>query len=117
MATQSQISQVDPIESLAQVEELSAADHGARLTGGKLLARNTVWNFASNFIPLLAAVIAVPRLTSALGTESFGLLMLAWATAGYFTFFDLGLGRAITKLVAERLGQGRDSEICAMFWT
>jgi O-antigen/teichoic acid export membrane protein len=37
--------------------------------------------------------------------------------AGYFSFFDLGLGRALTKLAAEHLGRGSVSEVPALVWT
>ncbi|MBK5225506.1 MAG: flippase [Thermoleophilia bacterium] len=50
-------------------------------------------------------------LTRNLGTDRFGVLTLIWALIGYFNLFDLGIGRALTKLVADRLGSGRDSEI------
>jgi O-antigen/teichoic acid export membrane protein len=36
---------------------------------------------------------------------------------GYFSLFDLGLGRALTKLVAERLGSDQVSEIPPLIWT
>ena len=36
---------------------------------------------------------------------------------GSFSLFDFGLGRAATKLIAEKLGAGRESEIPAVFWT
>jgi len=36
---------------------------------------------------------------------------------GYFSLFDLGLGRALTKLVAEKLGKGLDNETPPLIWT
>jgi len=36
---------------------------------------------------------------------------------GYFGLFDMGMGRALTKLVAEKLGTGQKEEIPAMVWT
>jgi O-antigen/teichoic acid export membrane protein len=44
-------------------------------------------------------------------------LALAWVMIGYAGLFDLGLGRALTKLTAERLGAGGDHEIPRLFWT
>ena len=52
------------------------------------------------------AYFAIPVLTRGLGTERFGVLTLAWAVLGYASFFDLGLGRALTQAVAERVGRG-----------
>ena len=52
-----------------------------------------------------------------LGTERFGLLSLAWVVLGYFTIFDLGLGRATTKYVAEALGKGEGDQVPQIIWT
>jgi len=82
-----------------------------------LLATNSLWNLMGNVLPLLGAVVAIPKLQRALGTDDFGILLLAWATAGYFSLFDFGLGRAITKLVAEKLASGRRQDIPDIFWT
>lgn len=79
--------------------------------------RNTLLNLSGQGIPLLVAFFAIPRLISGLGTERFGVLTLAWMVIGYFSLFDLGLGRALTRLVAEKLGAGRYSEIPALIWT
>jgi O-antigen/teichoic acid export membrane protein len=87
------------------------------LTGGRRLARNVLWNLLGNGMPLLVAIVAIPVLIEELGTERFGVLTLAWMVVGYFSLFDLGLGRALTKLVAERLGKGRNTEIAALIWT
>jgi len=52
-----------------------------------------------------------------LGTERLGVISLAWVVVGYFGMFDLGLSRALTKLVAEKLGQKRAPEIIPIIWT
>ncbi len=44
-------------------------------------------------------------------------MTLAWALVGYFGLFDLGLGRALTKIVAERIGRGRTDGISTVVWT
>jgi len=81
------------------------------MTGGRLLARNALINLFGQLTPLLAAYFAIPRLVRGMGTESFGVLALTWSFIGYFSLFDLGLGRALTKLVSEKLGAGLDKEI------
>jgi len=82
-----------------------------KLTAGGLLARNTAWNLGGRVAPLLVALFALPPLIAGLGAERFGFLTLAWLVVGYFNLFDLGLGRALTQAIAERLGQGREEEI------
>jgi O-antigen/teichoic acid export membrane protein len=83
-----------------------------------LLARNVLWNLLGQVAPLGAAIIAIPVLIRALGTDRFGILTIAWVVIGYFSLFDLGLGRALTQLVARELGtpRGRDAAY-AVVWT
>ncbi|MCW8917610.1 MAG: MATE family efflux transporter [Gammaproteobacteria bacterium] len=64
------------------------------------LSHNTLWNLLGNGLPLLVGLMAIPSLLHGLGVERFGLLTLVWATLGYFSFLDLGLGRATTRFVA-----------------
>ena len=72
------------------------------------VAHGALLNLAGHGAPLAAALFAVPALIEALGTERFGFLALAWALVGYVSLFDLGLGRALTRVVAERLGTPRE---------
>src|SRR5215472_7625436 len=81
-------------------------DPAVRLTSGHLLARNSVWNLAGQILPLLVAVVSIPVLVRGLGTDRFGILLIAWAVIGYFGIFDFGISRALTQLVARRLGGG-----------
>jgi O-antigen/teichoic acid export membrane protein len=83
----------------------------------RLLARNTLLNFIGQAAPLLVGVVTIPFIVRGLGTERFGLLSLAWVILGYFTIFDLGLGRATTKYVAEALGKGDEEQIPRLVWT
>ena len=87
------------------------------LTHGSLLTRNTFLNLIGQGTPLLAAIFAIPMLIRSLGTDRFGVLTLVWMVIGYFSLFDLGLGRALTKLVAEKLGAGQEDEIPILVWT
>src|SRR3979490_2025347 len=96
-------------------EELIAPN--APLVGGRSLAGNTLWNLLGNCFPVVVAVVCLPILKRALGTERLGIIRLAWGVIGYFGLFDLGLSRALTKLVAERVGQRRESEIPSLIWT
>lgn len=87
------------------------------LTNGRLLARNTLFNLIGQGAPMVIALFAIPLLIKGLGTDRFGVLTLAWVVVGYFSLFDFGLGRALTKVVAEKLGTGRQREIPAVVWT
>jgi O-antigen/teichoic acid export membrane protein len=87
------------------------------LTSGRLLARNTVWNLLGNGAPMIVAVVCIPILIRGLGKDRFGVLTLAWALIGYASLFELGLGRALTQLVAKKLGAEEEKEIPALAWT
>jgi O-antigen/teichoic acid export membrane protein len=75
---------------------------------------NAGWNLTGNVLPLLAAAAAMPYLAQRLGIDRFGLLTLGWVLIGYFGLFDLGLGRALTKLVAERAGSPSAADLPAL---
>lgn len=60
---------------------------------------------------ILAGLVAVPWLVDALGLVGFGLFSLALAAVGYLGLFDLGFGRALTRLVADRRGRSSEVEI------
>jgi O-antigen/teichoic acid export membrane protein len=84
---------------------------------GSLIARNTLLNLIGQALPLLVGVVTIPLVVHGLGTDRFGLLSLAWVILGYFTIFDLGLGRATTKYVAEALGKGESDQVPEIIWT
>ncbi len=84
---------------------------------GSLLARNTLLNLIGQGVPLVVAVVTMPFIIRGLGTERFGVLALAWVVIGYFGIFDLGLGRAATKFVAEAIGKGEQERIPVITWT
>lgn len=79
------------------------------------LAKSLWWNLAGYLLPLVAAVFCARPLINGLGDERFGVLALAWVVVGYFSVFDLGLGRALTQLVSHRMAGGE--EITSITWT
>lgn len=88
-----------------------------QLTDGRVLARNTLFNAAGQLTPLLVALFAVPLLVKSLGTERFGVLALVWMMVGYFSLFDLGIGRATTKLVTENIARREAAALSQLVWT
>jgi len=97
-------------------------DRGGRGKGGTVapsgaaLVRNTLLNLIGQVAPLLVAVVTVPFVVRGLGEARFGLLALSWAVLGYFGVFDLGMGRAATKYVAEALGRGEEDAVPSLVW-
>jgi len=85
-------------------------------TRSGLIARNSVLNFAGQVIPLVVGIVSIPPVIKGLGVDSFGILSLSWMLLGYFTVFDLGLGRATTKFIAEELRNGLTERLRTLFW-
>lgn len=69
------------------------------------------WNLGGLSLPLLVAAVTVPQLIERLGSERFGLLALAWGLIGYAGALDLGIGRALTQMVARLRGEGDVSAV------
>ena len=86
-------------------------------TRGRLLARNTILNLVGFAAPLPIGLLSIPFIIRGLGVDRFGVLTLIWTVVGYMSLFDLGLGRALTQFVADRLGTGRTEGLSSPVWT
>src|SRR5450759_4049184 len=85
--------------------------------GGKVIAKNTAINLVGQVLPLFVGIATIPMLIKGLGTDRFGILTLAWMVIGYFSLFDLGLGRALTQIISQRLGKEEAIELPGLVWT
>ncbi len=83
----------------------------------KELAINSLINLSGSVIPLAVGLVTIPRIVEGLGIERFGLLTLAWAIIGYFSLFDMGISRAMTQLIAEKIGNAQESDVSKIAWT
>jgi O-antigen/teichoic acid export membrane protein len=66
---------------------------------------------------LVVALGSVPWLAQQLGEARFGILTIYWILIGYFSLFDLGLGRAMSRLVATSTQAGIDADLGAAVGT
>ena len=87
------------------------------MISGHKLASGAIWTFFGQLLPLLVALFAIPLLIAGYGTERFGILALIWVAIGYFGLFDLGMGRALTQLVARMSGDSDRSTVGTTIWT
>ena len=78
------------------------------LTGARTVALGAVWNLAGRLGPLIVAIVATPFLIGALGVARFGIFTLALSLVGMFGIFDFGFGRALTRIIAERIATGEE---------
>ncbi|MEN8761228.1 MAG: oligosaccharide flippase family protein, partial [Thiogranum sp.] len=70
------------------------------------MLRNTLYNLLGLGLPLFVAIVTIPVLIVSLGLDRFGILTLIWAVVSYFGLLDLGMGRALTRHLAESWAQG-----------
>jgi len=87
------------------------------LPGGRRIARNTFWNIAGLCAPIAVAILCIPPVIRGMGNDKFGTLTIIWMLVGYLTILDMGIGRALTKVAAERIGLRREEDLPALFWT
>ncbi|MCI4410088.1 MAG: flippase [Thiotrichales bacterium] len=73
-------------------------------------------NFSSNVLPMFVGVFVIPLLIQGMGLERFGMLSIAWMLVGYFGLLDMGLGRALTQKVAERIGALNTNNLKPLIW-
>lgn len=73
--------------------------------------KNTALNIASQIIVMIIMFVAMPWIVRGLGDTSFAILSLVWSVVSYFTLWDWGIGRAVTKFVAERRAIGAERDI------
>jgi len=84
---------------------------------GRTLARNTMLNLLGQVVPMVSAVFAAPYVIHHLGPDRYGLYSLALIVVGYFALFNLGIGPATTKYVAELLGKREAEKLPQLVWT
>ena len=80
------------------------------------LTRNAGFNLAGTVLPAATALLALPSIISGLGPAHFGMLSLLWALIGYSGVLDFGIGRALTKVAAERRAINDHAGLCRVFW-
>lgn len=64
------------------------------------LIKHSSWNIIGYLIPSLIAIPAMGIMARKLGIESFGLFTLLFALVGYASIFDVGISRAVTRMIA-----------------
>ena len=65
-----------------------------------------LWNLLGMGLPTLVGVLVVPVMLHRLGDVRFGIVSIAWVLIGYLGVLDLGLGRALTREIADMRGKG-----------
>jgi O-antigen/teichoic acid export membrane protein len=82
----------------------------------KSISRNATINLVGAVVPMFVTLATVPPYLRLIGDVRFGVLALVWLFLGYFGLFEMGLGRATSKYIAE-LGEAKPAERESVFWT
>lgn len=103
-------------DSTLEADAPTAAAVVGRLLARRSNARGLLFALVGAGAPAVLALLFIPRIAGALGTERFGILALAWTVIGYASFLHLGLGRAVARDTAAR-DAPHDSTLHETVWT
>lgn len=65
-----------------------------------MIWRNSFWNLMGMVAPLLISLITMGWLAREIGSEKFGIFLIAFSVLGYASIFDAGLTRAVIRFIA-----------------
>jgi O-antigen/teichoic acid export membrane protein len=77
----------------------------------KSVYKNSALNIGAQILIMIVMLLAMPFIIRGLGEISFAILSLVWTVITYFTLWDLGIGRAVTKFVAELSRSGKKEDV------
>src|ERR1019366_3315750 len=95
---------------------LTAKDEHIERSRRHSVSRNATLNLIGSVVPIFVTLATVPPYLRLVGDVRFGILALVWLFLSYFGLFQMGLGTATSKYIAElRDCPGNTRE--AIFWT
>jgi O-antigen/teichoic acid export membrane protein len=80
------------------------------------IRKNTMINLAGAIMPMIVMLITVPLYLKVLGDARYGVLALVWLVLGYFSFLEMGLGKATANQIA-KAHAAPAAERSEIFWT
>lgn len=78
--------------------------------------KNTLINLVGYVVPMVVMLVTVPLYLKFLGDVRYGVLSLVWLMLGYFSFLEMGLGKATANQIA-KAHDAPESERSEIFWT
>ena len=80
------------------------------------IRRNTIINISGSIIPMAVMLVTVPLYLKILGGPRYGVLVLVWMLLGYFSFLEMGMGKATANEIS-RLHDAPTRTRGTTFWT
>jgi O-antigen/teichoic acid export membrane protein len=80
------------------------------------IQKNTLINVVGAVVPMVVMLVTVPLYLKLLGEARYGVLALVWLVLGYFSFLEMGLGKATANHIA-KAHNGLAAERSEIFWT
>ena len=81
------------------------------------IARNTLFNALGRIWDALLGLVLIAYIVSQIGVSQYGLWAIISAFTGYAALFDLGVGSAYTKYIAEHVARDEREEISSVVST
>jgi O-antigen/teichoic acid export membrane protein len=66
-----------------------------------MISKNSAWSIAGSAVPAAIAILAIPTLFYALGSQLFSICSLLISLAIFFFVYDFGIARSITYFIAK----------------
>lgn len=89
-------------------------------TGLGRILRNALSSYGREGVDIALFLVLTPFILQALGTETFGLWALVWASIGFLGLMDFGFSTSVVKFVAEARGLGDANRLrtatATLFW-
>ena len=83
----------------------------------RTIGENAAWTIFGRVGPMLVAVALTPGTHAAVWAGSVGIFSIALTLIGIFGIFDFGIGRVITRNIAERIALGTVGQLAAQIKT
>lgn len=84
-------------------------------TSGQKVIAGTLLNIVGQAYSVVLAIVVIPYIIHGVGTDLYGMIAIAASLGGFGSLLNLGLGRAVAKLVSDLYWKGEWGRIVRLF--